>query len=196
MGVVIPLNEAQIGLEFACSGIVRPMVITFGVRPDTPGTPATTIATAIRDLYIGSTLGTAAAFSSAYTWRGVRVQKQTTAGIESAFLATNVVGSVLPNVMPPNVAVLISKNSGLGGRDNRGRMYWPPMAFNETVISNAGVISTAELNAEQTKWTNLFTAMLAGDYPMVIFHSDGSPSTLVSGVVLSNIVATQRRRLR
>lgn len=196
MGVQIPLNEAQVTLVFTVAGNVRPMVMTFGVRPDVQGATASQIASGVRALYVSSTLGSPGAFSSSYTWTETRVQKMTSTGIAFAGITQPVVGTATANTVPVNGAVLIRKETQDGGRKNRGRMFWPPMAFNEAIVSPAGVIAAAELAAEQTKWNTFVSSLSSGDYPMVVQHSDGSPSTLVSGVSLSNLLATQRRRMR
>lgn len=196
MGVQIPINEAQISLLFTCVGSLRQAVTTFGVAPANAATPVVTIGTDVRALYISAGLGIASAFSSSWTWNGVYVQKMTGAGIQSATVGSPVTGSATANTVPMNGAVLIRKGTNLGGRQNKGRMYWPPVAFNESIVSPAGIIASAELAAEQTKWTAFWNSLLTGDYPMVLFHSDGSPSTIVNGLTLQNKLATQRRRLR
>lgn len=196
MGVIIPLNEAQVTLVFTCVGQVRECVTTFGVRPDVIGATAFQIATDVRALYVASNLGVAGTFSSSWTWKSIRVSKMTTTGVQFAEIATPVVGTQTANTVPIGTAILIKKITQNGGRRHRGRMFWPPVAFNESIISPAGVIATAELAAEQTKWTNFATSLSSGDYPMVIFHDDGSPSTLVSSLVLDSLCATQRRRMR
>lgn len=196
MGVVIPLHEAQCSLVFRCTGQVRECITTFGVRPDAQGASAATIAGAVRDAYAASLLGTAGTFSSSWTYVAVRVSKMTPTGISYGEVATGITGTQTANTVPMNAAVLIRKLTQDGGRQNKGRMYWPPVAFNESIVSPAGVIATAELAAEQTKWDNFATALSATDFPMVLMHSDGSPSTLVAQLSLQALLATQRRRMR
>mgnify|MGYP003575904725 FL=1 len=196
MGVIIPLHEAQVSLVFRCTGQVRECVTTFGVRPDIQSVSAQDVAGDVRDAYVASGLGVSGNFSSSWTFVAVRASKMTNSGVSFGEVATGNVGTQTANTIPMNGAVLIRKVTQEGGRRNKGRMFWPPLAFNESIVSPAGVIATAELAAEQTKWSNFLLNLSSGDYPMVVMHDDGSPSTLVSQLVLQALLATQRRRMR
>lgn len=96
---------------------------------------------------------------------------------------------------PPQVAVLLQKQSGLAGRRNRGRMYVPSV-----VSSNIDEDGTLDSGA-QTAWNAaagvFLAACLAQDIDLQIFHETGADTpTLVTALVAANTVATQRRRLR
>lgn len=96
---------------------------------------------------------------------------------------------------PPQVAALISLSSGLPGRSNRGRVYWPGMVP-ESEINAQGQIG----NAGQALLSTLFggfVEILEGlSAPLVILHSDSSDPTPVTSWTLRDSVATQRRRQR
>jgi hypothetical protein len=98
----------------------------------------------------------------------------------------------------PNCAVLVRKTSGLTGRANRGRMYLPGM-LSEADVSEDGTIGAGVTSAIQTAMTAFYNALLGGAaaIQMVIFHTLPGPSpTLVTGLIVENMIATQRRRLR
>lgn len=99
--------------------------------------------------------------------------------------------------LPQNCAVLVRKNSGVGGRANRGRLYVPGPA--EGTISSTGVIDATPLAAWQTAFNNFLLGFpidpLVGD--AVIFHSDVAlPPTVITDFRVDSVIATQRRRLR
>lgn len=109
--------------------------------------------------------------------------------------------------MPQNCAILVRKNTGLGGRRNRGRVYIPSSS-DESVVSATGTITAAQVTAMQSavdSWlTNLETSTGAGDpaVPMVILHratvlepTPPAPTPVIS-LTVDPVIATQRRRLR
>lgn len=108
---------------------------------------------------------------------------------------------------PSNVAVLVKKQSGLGGRKNRGRMY-VPWAANELAVTDVGEITGATYTALQAAADGWLDDIQTGSgaltpvSEMVILHSEaavtaGLPApTPVVALVVDTFVATQRRRLR
>lgn len=197
MGVVIPVGEMQVSIKWACAGLTRPMYTTFGVDPDATA-PAGILPKldAIHALLVSSTLMVNTQISSQYTYVSLIGQEMTGSGILSAERTANLVGTATFSPPPPNCSWIVRKNTLFGGRKNRGRMFVPPARLGETTVDAAGVITPANVVAEQDDWTAFHAAMISGDYPMVLFHSDGSPSTIVSSLSVENRVATQRRRLR
>ena len=103
-----------------------------------------------------------------------------------------------------NTAVLVAKVTGLGGRKNRGRLYWPSIADNTT--NNVGTIDSATVTAYQSSFNDFLDdlATATGVTPpatgMVILHNDVSlpvpDPTPVTSLAVRSVVATQRRRLR
>lgn len=140
-------------------------------------------------------------FASTMSLLGGHVLEQTSAGIRRwdssiAPVAGTGVGSSLPN----NCAALAKKSTSLGGRRNRGRMYFPcPL---ESEVDTAGLNTTAAITAWNTQLTKLLpggsihTAFgFLGD--AVVLHDSGSqtPATMTDLACQSKI-ATQRRRMR
>lgn len=197
MGVQIPVGEMQVSIRWACNGVTRPMYTTFGVSPD--ATAPSGVLPKLDDIHgflVSSTLMVASQISNQYTYVSLIGQEMTGSGILSAERPANIVGTNAFQPPPPNTSWVVQKRTLLGGRKNRGRMYVPPARLGETVVNAAGVIDAANVTAEQDDWTAFLGAMSADDYPLVVFHSDGSPSTVVSSLVVENRVGTQRRRLR
>lgn len=107
----------------------------------------------------------------------------------------NLPGTTSGTGTPPQVALLIRKETGLAGRRNRGRMFLPQPGNNN--VGEDGLVNATPLATYQAA-ADAFLADLATNLvPMVILHEDsGIAPTPVSALVVSNVVATQRRRLR
>lgn len=96
---------------------------------------------------------------------------------------------------PPSNAALVSLTSGLAGRSNRGRIYLP-FVLPENQLDGGGVIDPAQVAILQTMVDQLRTDIALALGEMVILHSNSSDPTPVTGALVSNVSATQRRRLR
>jgi hypothetical protein len=107
-------------------------------------------------------------------------------------------GTVTDNCPPNNLALLVTKNTGAGGRRNRGRMFVPPIYINEGAVDSVGVISGSTLSSNSTYWGNVIPGMAAIDVSMMLFHQGaGAPSpTGVTSLTVQALAATQRRRMR
>lgn len=111
------------------------------------------------------------------------------------------------------VAYLLTKQSALGGRRGRGRMFVPGVG--ESYVNSAGQLTTGKVTSLNTKADDLLSNLTSQDRPMVILHGpstewvldDGKPkrvpvagpvpeATIVTSLVASSEVATQRRRQR
>jgi|ERR1700681_4508308 len=115
-------------------------------------------------------------------------------------------GANITAVVTPNVAVLMKKTSGLGGRQNRGRTYMP-FALDANVVNENGTIPAVNV----ASYTSLGMAMLAqltlDGEPMVIAHRVFNvplaphyvtaihTGPLVTAYNCESTIATQRRRL-
>jgi hypothetical protein len=106
-------------------------------------------------------------------------------------------GGALP---PPNVAVLVSKQTALGGRKGRGRVYLPGISSVSAGLDSGGNIDATRQNAVTAAmegWRGDVTAGTAsGGFPPVLLHSDNTGPSTITAFAASNKLATQRRRLR
>lgn len=111
-----------------------------------------------------------------------------------------VVGTVSGVNVPQNTAFLVRKQTTLGGRRNRGRMYIPGVP--ESWVTGAGVVPIANVGNVNTACAALgiggsvHTAFgFLGQ--MQLLHQSGSQTpTEVVDLQCQRVVATQRRRLR
>lgn len=95
----------------------------------------------------------------------------------------------------PNTALLVKKNTAVGGRRGRGRMYWP--GIEEGVIDAYGNIDPTARDTFQDDFTNFLESLSGSSIPMVVLHAQsGFTPHLVSSLAVQSVAATQRRRLR
>lgn len=118
-----------------------------------------------------------------------------------SLLPVNADGNASGDAGYAGAALLIQKNTGLGGRSNRGRMYLPGIA--EAAIDEGGVVESGYLSSAQTVATQFLNELSAPDSsphiqsPMVVLHSSGSEAPpQVLSLVVSSVMATQRNRQR
>lgn len=106
---------------------------------------------------------------------------------------------------PPSVSLLVQKATNLGGRRGRGRVYIP-WVTQEAAINDVGNIDGTSLAVRQQNALNWFLALENGGIPantptpMVVLHDEAGAGvepapTPVVGLVVSQLVANQRRRL-
>ena len=206
MPLVIPPGFAHVAVEHRADGDPDPWYCTFGIDTSDAGAAYPDIALKIINAWAVSwenIIGTFVTFS------GV----QLTVGQDGAeelrlyFPFDTFEGLNTSQKLPQNCAMLIKKQTLLGGRRNRGRMFIPG-AVDEDQVSNTGVINSPKV----TEWGNaaqLFVDNLADPaylfgaqaaIPMVLLHSTGNTPTgdptPVAFATCDNVISTQRRRLR
>lgn len=113
---------------------------------------------------------------------------------------TPVVGTVSGLNVPQNTAFLARKQTTLGGRRNRGRMYIPGVP--ESWVTGAGVVPIANVATINTALTGLLiggaihTAFGFLGQAQLLHQSGSQTPTEVVDLQCQRVVATQRRRLR
>lgn len=116
---------------------------------------------------------------------------------------TTVNGTSVGETPTVNVAVLVKKRTGLGGRWNRGRLYMPPYMIAESQLSKLGIIDSGETDDLNDRW-EVFRSEVADALnieQLVLLHypraADATPDpTPITSFLVDTLIATQRRRLR
>jgi hypothetical protein len=103
--------------------------------------------------------------------------------------------SATSTLMPPGLAHIIKKTTGLPGHSQRGRMYIPGILA-EGDVANDGTISPTIMAIRTTTFNTLLTTLAAGNTPMYLQHRSGAAPTLVTALTPLNVVGSQRRRQR
>lgn len=196
--IVIPAGAAQLSFRFLVDSDPEEMVTTLGVvLSDPPSTPAVCAQFAYTAWVAAFP---AADMADTYTFVGVTAAVGTG---DDPILGEYVVPLAGTNVLSPppnNTAVLVRKQTALGGRRNRGRMFIPPFNLSELNVNGAGVLASSfqtgmagalnDLEAELTDAAGPFESL-------ALFHSSAPfDATVVSNLVLQTRVATQRERMR
>lgn len=194
MALVIPPGFAQIAYRFALAGDAEEMISTVGIDLDgITGLPAGA-ATAAMDAFV---LGyPAAAWSTDWTVRGCTAYIGQDGGPPAIVEhLTDVVGVTAMDTPPQNCAVLIRKQTALGGRPGRGRMFLPPFACDEGNVAPNGMLDPDFRSDTQDN----IDAWMGALSPVLLHDSltPGSPApTPITSFVVDTRIATQRRRLR
>jgi hypothetical protein len=136
----------------------------------------------------------------------IRLGDGSTTPFEAVGSAAPSVGGNGATVVPPNVALLMKKTTGLGGRNNHGRSYLP-FCLDQTSVLENGTVLVATLGVFNGIATTFLADLVADGIPMVIPHkafnvplaphyvTAVSTGPAVIGYGAESIVGTQRRRL-
>ena len=198
MGTIIPEGFANCVFSVKLSLNNKSMSFGLGIGPGIVGSPtADDIAESVNEIVKANGFPFQASnFLQFYTYTGV-VVTQTVGGLP--VIAQRIearAGTASSEAMPPNGAVLIKKNTALGGRINRGRMYLPPFSLGEDSVDSAGILSDAVRGTIQGEWDNVWDEIIASDLVPVLLHSGADDPTPISSFSVESTIATQRRRLR
>jgi hypothetical protein len=94
----------------------------------------------------------------------------------------------------PNMAILIRKNTSLGGRRGRGRLYWPCA---EGEVDGGGAVLGAKITDLQDAVDSWLSDLTASGWTMQLLHDANPPlPSTVTSLAVQATAATQRRRLR
>lgn len=198
MGLHLPIGYVQLNFKVQLLGKPAPFVFTMGGF-DNPLVPGT-MEDKINDLRIalqgGNSLFGASRFIGYYTFRGINATYMTEQGPMPIETVSAVTGTKPGNALPSNCALLVRKNTGLGGKQNRGRFFLPPAWIDEESVDPSGTITGSVLDLEDFLG-QLLSDMTDVGIPPRLLHSDPelTPAPITS-LSLQSKIATQRRRLR
>lgn len=187
-------GQGVVSLSISRTGDIDPYSVSWGFRP------VGGLLTSDLDA-IGAAIGVAAKpnLSLVDTLTNVRFTYLVTAGADNLVhdLPSSVVGTLSSAICPQNVAFLLQKRAGSGGRHGRGRCYWPTVP--EADVNEIGVVAPGAI----TRLTTMCNAFLAAMRTLTPASTDMTILPAVSGadrpVVVfkpDTVIATQRRRLR
>jgi len=203
MTLVIPNNFCEAAIELRNSGDPNPWYVTMGIDLTNAGGDYAAAGAQINTAWNNAWQGS---LRPSTTHTGVRLTIGTGDPDNLVlFIADGTTGTSSDEKLPQNCALLVSKNTAFGGRKNRGRFFIPNILA-ESSVNEVGVIGSSTVANYQTFADNFLTDISgsgdAGDLniPMVILHngiaSTAPDPTLVSSLSVSNVISTQRRRLR
>jgi hypothetical protein len=192
----IPAGYGQANIVFTGGAVPQGAEVTFGFMPT-----GLNVGDAARSaLTIGNQLGTStimANLSSLVVATAVRVKLGPNLDGPYHERIINIPGSIVSSTVTPNVAVLVRKNTVLGGRRNRGRFYWP--GLRETDVDEAGFVLTTRRTDLQADFDAFLSGLTLADITPVVLHGEAQGELAPVPIASFSVdprVATQRRRLR
>lgn len=190
--MIIPAGFAQVNLRWTGGGIDGFAECALGFQNGS-GATVNAIGTNVNAQYTANNLDDWQAVGLTYVGCLVKVGPNSTG--PSLFVSTSNQGDVAGGMTPVNTAALVTKSTTLGGRQGRGRMYWPGVP--ESSVGDDGSLTGSYVSGLQAALTSFFTALAGLDLDHYLLHTDPATSpTLVQSVVVQSRVASQRRRLR
>ena len=132
------------------------------------------------------------------TFTSCRAKRGPTETGAFADVAFSTAGTLAGACVAPNLAILVTLETSLGGRRGRGRFYVP--GAQESDVDEAGNLSNTRVGLMNAALAGFQGDILTAGYGVVVLHSDGKsalPSpTSVDQFSTATLMATQRRRMR
>lgn len=208
MPLVIPPGFAQCASKLTLTGDPETIIVTFGLDVSGAAGDFAGVGRRVNAAWTG-TGSPMASIASQYRYAGCVLYvgqdgaPPVVVEVPDAFDGTN--GSA---PLPQNCAVLVRKQSALGGREGRGRMFVPGVP--EVGVDATGALTAAVITEWQSAWDGFMAELALPDVAgpptqkatsMVILHTEpqlgGAPApTPVTSLAVQTRIATQRRRLR
>lgn len=129
--------------------------------------------------------------SGYYNYRGVVGYTE----VLSLEATRNQPGPLSAQPATPNTALLVRKLTGVRGRENRGRNYFPGVVY-ESDVDASGEINSVQLSGFQAFFDAWYSALNTLECEPYLLHTEEVAPTLILGFEVDAVVATQRRRLR
>lgn len=189
----IPEGYSQVTLGFSGT-FPYPPAVTFGIDNPDVATPAA-LGILVRTAWESS--GIEPLIPNTIQQDLITVKMGPSATGPSATITGAGLGGSTAAAATPQVAILVQKQTGFGGRSGKGRFYLP--IVQEASVAADGTLLGGYITPLQTAMTSFLNNLESADIPMVVFHNPGAPlsaPTPVDSLVVQSRVATQRRRNR
>lgn len=196
MATVVPPGFSNVRFVFSCAGVTEPMGFSLGCSSITVGTPSA-ILDVMRDAFDATIWAAGAAVGNQWTWVQTDITMMGESGPVLASAPENQAGDLTAFNIPAQCCALITKQTALGGRRNRGRTYLPAGWLFENEVGADARITGSAAGALQTRFNNFRANVNLEDVQLYLFHSTSplSPTEII-GFSASTLLGTQRRRIR
>lgn len=189
--MIIPAGFGQLTYVFSGPSLPFGAVSTIGV--DLQGYPGID-AEAADDAYLAFQNSLLQSMSSTVRLARVELKRGPNATGPTTISGGESVGAQSGAVSPPGVALLVHKNTAIGGRQGRGRMFLPGVV--EAAVNEAGQLADLFRIDLQGNANEYAGAMNAANLPLQLLHGDAMAPTDIINMTADTRVATQRQRLR
>lgn len=192
--MIIPVDYCQANLKWSGAGVPLGAETTFGLANDgdfPPADVAQKVLTAWDDCGVMDNLSVQVSIKSCLVKNGPNEIGP------AAEVGATIPGTSGSEPLPPNVAVLVTKNTQMGGHMGKGRLFLPGLPEGST--PGGGVVAPTPLAELQGKMNELLTSLRDAQIPMVLLHSKVGIIELplaVTSLKVQSTMATMRRRLR
>lgn len=195
MARIIPPGYAECSMEFWLAGYLRPAVITQGFKINGSVGSSYNVADQFDLAFAGSFK---ALFDSNVTMRNAKaVIGQDGSDPIVQISTTQTAGTSARESTAPALALMVTKNTNLGGRKNRGRNYMP-WALADSDVAENGAVNPTRLTSWAAALDEYYDFIIGPttdllDEP-VILHTDPTVPTPVTSFTPNPAIRTQRRR--
>lgn len=196
----MPLDAAVVEMVFEQEGQVVENV--FGVAVNTP--LSVTDADAIRAAVSGWRTSTLKALQGNNVfYRVTRVKDANINGPSFEYAEDGAAGTAAANPLANGTTFSVKKNTGLAGRENRGRFFHIGLTTTHQDPSDPNMLTSAAVTALVNGYRGLVTVLATALYPLVIIQYDRSvhPPVAVRAIQVltcsaaDSVIDSQRRRL-
>jgi len=197
----VPGGYSQCRFIWSCVGLTDPMGTTLGVF-SAEGDKAA-MAADISVAFISTILAAGGNMGTDWTYNGLELTTSDVGG-PTVDQATASLAGTLPNpTVVANTATLVRKNTALGGRKNRGRLFIPPYGLFESEVNSAGFLNAGTITAVTGMWNAFLAALAVQSITPYLYHQYDPdlaelpevPTEIISFACQPQ-VATQRLRMR
>jgi len=195
MTTLIPPGFAAFSEEIIHAGSGRSAFVTGGVDVSSFGGDGEAAANATHGAF-GELQGNLTS-NATFVGATLRIGQDGGDPVVADSTAAPIVGTLAGAVQSANSAVLVSKQTALGGRKGRGRFFFP-WAVTENNVDPLGVIDAEHVAGLQTSMNDFLAAFASNGADLVLLHQDvvGAPApTPVTSLSVQALIGSQRRRL-
>jgi len=201
MGVNIPVGFGQFTWPVRLIGDLEEMVFTVGFVDGDDTDAPNDVANSISNALLAQPIFAASSISNQYSMGPGRVTVNRALGTFEGVGSVSRTGTASLTTLPHNCAILVRKNTALGGRRGKGRIYLPPWMIAESNITPAGVIFQTGVDSVTLDFETWRAQLSALNLQAVLLHGDSPNSATPSPTPILNfacqsVIATQRTRLR
>lgn len=189
--MIIPTGYSHVLLGFTGVYVPTGAAMTFGVQNVGNETPVD-LATSVLVQWQGASVDDL--YTDGVSLTEIKVKNGPNSTGAQGVISPNVLGNQTGPGIAPNCTMLIQKNTGLGGREGRGRFNLP--GIQEEDVDGAGNLDAIFLAAANPVWDDFLNGLITADLPMVLLHNSATAPTPVTSLNVSSRIATIRRRLR
>jgi hypothetical protein len=198
----LPTGYCMETLTFSGVGLPNGAAITLAHQLTGTGQTPTSVAGVLAGKWAALFFVSGGPWPAALTVQDLTVKFGPLATGGSATVAVGIAaGAAAGDMIVPNSAPLVQKQTALGGKRGRGRLFMPPVT--EGTVGNGGILSSGFISSTQASFDAFVTQLGTSNLPPVLLHRydpalGQSPMTptAITAMVLQSRVATQRNRLR